>query len=128
MLVSPRLTSRSTPSRKSPACLKPSNTCVLTLTIWSNASIAMAIPFFFNTNICRTNIEDVKQLVEIAHDNGISLTFHVNEAPMMEQSHFKHLHENDTYISTQTFSMVDDLLDWLIDKQRPAHKMVDSLP
>lgn len=24
---------------------------------------------FFNTNICRTNTEDVKQLVEIAHDN-----------------------------------------------------------
>jgi hypothetical protein len=27
---------------------------------------------FFNTNTCRTNIDDVKQLVEIAHDNGIS--------------------------------------------------------
>jgi MoaA/NifB/PqqE/SkfB family radical SAM enzyme len=37
---------------------------------------------FFNTNICRTNIDDVKQLVEIAHNHGISLTFHVNEAPM----------------------------------------------
>ena len=83
---------------------------------------------FFNTNICRTNIEDVKQLVEIAHDNGISLTFHINEAPMMEQSHFKHLHENDTYIRPQDFSMVDDLLDWLIDKQRQGYKMVDSIP
>jgi MoaA/NifB/PqqE/SkfB family radical SAM enzyme len=83
---------------------------------------------FFNTNICRTNIDDVKQLVEIAHDNGISLTFHVNEAPMMEQSHFKHLHENDTYIRPQDFPMVDDLLDWLIDKQREGYKMVDSIP
>jgi MoaA/NifB/PqqE/SkfB family radical SAM enzyme len=82
---------------------------------------------FFNTNICRTNIEDVKQLVEIAHDNGISLTFHINEAPMMEQSHFKHLHENDTYIRPQDFPMVDDLLDWLIDKQRQGYKMVDSI-
>src|SRR5271165_4722355 len=58
---------------------------------------------FFNTNICRTNIDDVKQLVEIAHANGISLTFHINEAPMMEQSHFKHLHENDTYIRRKIF-------------------------
>ena len=33
------------------------------------------------------------------------------EAPMMEQSHFKHLHENDTYIRPQDFPMVDDLLD-----------------
>jgi pyruvate-formate lyase-activating enzyme len=64
---------------------------------------------FFNTNICRTNIDDVKQLVEIAHDNGISLTFHINEAPMMEQPHFKHLSENDTYIRPEDFPVVDDL-------------------
>jgi MoaA/NifB/PqqE/SkfB family radical SAM enzyme len=82
---------------------------------------------FFNTNICRTNIDDVKQLVEIAHDNGISLTFHVNEAPMMEQNHFQHLHENDTYIRPEDFPIVDDLLDWLIDKQRQGYKMVDSI-
>jgi MoaA/NifB/PqqE/SkfB family radical SAM enzyme len=83
---------------------------------------------FFNTNICRTNIDDVKQLVEIAHDNGISLTFHINEAPMMEQPHFKHLDANDTYIRPEDFPMVDDLLDWLIDKQRQGYKMVDSIP
>ena len=74
---------------------------------------------FFNTNICRTNIEDVKQLVEIAHDNGISITFHINEAPMMGKSHFKHLHENDTYIRPEDFPMVDDLLDWA-DRQTAA--------
>ena len=82
---------------------------------------------FFNTNICRTNIEDVKELTKIAHDNGISITFHINEAPMMEQTHFKHLHENDTYIRPNDFPVVDDLLDWLIDKQRQGWKMVDSI-
>jgi len=82
---------------------------------------------FFNTNICRTNIDDVKELATIAHENGISITFHVNEAPMMEQEHFKHLHENDTYIRPQDFPMVDELLDWLIDKQRQGWKMVDSI-
>ena len=80
---------------------------------------------FFNTNICRTNIDDVKQLATIAHDNGISITFHINEAPMMEQGHFKHLHENDTYIRPEDFPVVDDLLDWLIDKQRQGCKMVE---
>src|SRR5208337_805060 len=69
---------------------------------------------FFNTNICRTNIDDVKELATIAHDNGISITFHINEAPMMEQGHFKHLHENDTYIRPEDFPLVDELLDWLI--------------
>ena len=47
---------------------------------------------------------------------------------MMEQDHFKHLHENDTYIRPQDFPVVDDLLDWLIDKQRQGWKMVDSIP
>ena len=83
---------------------------------------------FFNTNICRTNIEDVKQLAEIAHDNGISITFHINEAPMMEQKHFKHFEHNDTYIYPEQFAEVDDLLDWLCDKQRHGYKMVDSVP
>jgi MoaA/NifB/PqqE/SkfB family radical SAM enzyme len=86
---------------------------------------------FFNTNICRTNVEDVKQLAQLAqlaHDHGISITFHINDAPMMEQTHFKHFNENDTYIRPENFSMVDDLLDWLIDKQRQGWKMVDSIP
>jgi len=38
------------------------------------------------------------------------------------------LHENDTYIRPQDFPVVDDLLDWLIDKQRQGWKMVDSIP
>lgn len=83
---------------------------------------------FFNTNICRNNMEDVKQLAQLAHDNGISITFHINEAPMMEQSHFKHLEVNDTYIRPQDFDAVDEVIDWLIDKQRQGWKMVDSIP
>jgi hypothetical protein len=47
---------------------------------------------------------------------------------MMEQSHFKHFHENDTYIRPEDFPVVDKLLDWLIDKQRQGWKMVDSIP
>src|SRR5579864_2875614 len=33
---------------------------------------------FFNINICRTNLEDVKQLTEIAHDQGIATDYHIN--------------------------------------------------
>jgi hypothetical protein len=47
---------------------------------------------------------------------------------MMEQKHFGQLQENDTYIRPQDFSVVDDLLDWLIEKQRKGWKMVDSIP
>jgi hypothetical protein len=57
-----------------------------------------------------------------------TIAFHVNEAPMMEQKHFRHLQENDTYIRPEDFPVVDDLLDWMIDKQRQGWKMVDSIP
>ncbi len=82
---------------------------------------------FFNMNICRTNLEDVKQLTEIAHDNGIATDYHINESPMIEQSHFKHLDENDTFIHPEDFARVDELLDWLIEKNRSGYKMVNSV-
>jgi MoaA/NifB/PqqE/SkfB family radical SAM enzyme len=83
---------------------------------------------FFNINICRNNLDDVRELTQIAHDNGIATTYHINEAPMLEQSHFKHLDENDTYIRPENFSQVDELLDWLIEKNSQGYKMVDSIP
>jgi MoaA/NifB/PqqE/SkfB family radical SAM enzyme len=83
---------------------------------------------FFNINICRTNLDDVRQLTQIAHDHGIATTYHINETPMMEQDHFKHLHENDTYIRPPDFPQVDELLDWLAEKNQQGYKMVDSVP
>jgi MoaA/NifB/PqqE/SkfB family radical SAM enzyme len=82
---------------------------------------------FFNTNICSNNLDDVRQLTEIARDNGIAITYHINEAPMMEQTHFKHLNQNDTYIRPRDFGRVDELLDWLSEKNRSGYKMVDSV-
>lgn len=82
---------------------------------------------FFNINICRTNLDDVRRLTEIAHENGIATTYHINEAPMLEQTHFKHLAENDTYIRPADFPRVDELLDWLSEKNRAGYKMVDSV-
>ncbi|MGH9359836.1 MAG: radical SAM protein, partial [Terriglobia bacterium] len=82
---------------------------------------------FFNINICRTNLEDVKQLTEIAHDQGIATDYHINESPMIEQPHFKHLGENSTYITSEDWSRVDSLIDWLIEKNKSGYKMVNSV-
>src|SRR5437660_9456741 len=71
----------------------------------------------FNINICRNNMDDVRELTEIAHDNGIATDYHINETPMMEQDHFKHLDENVTYLTPDDWSKVDDLLDYLDDKR-----------
>jgi len=46
---------------------------------------------FFNINICRNNLDDVKQLTEIAHEYKISTDYHINEMPLIEQPHFQRL-------------------------------------
>lgn len=83
---------------------------------------------FININICRNNLDDVRQLTEIARDHGISTDYHVNEMPIIEQPHFKHLHDdNPTYIRPQDRPAVCELLDWLIEKQRAGYGMTNSV-
>lgn len=81
---------------------------------------------FMNICICRNNLEDVRQLTELAHDYGIACDYHVVESPMTEQPHFKHLAENPTFIRPQDMPQVDELLDWLIDKQYQGYRMTNS--
>jgi MoaA/NifB/PqqE/SkfB family radical SAM enzyme len=81
---------------------------------------------FFNMNICRNNMEDIKALTEIAHDNGIATDYHINESPMMEQPHFKHLERNETFLTEEDWPRVDELVDWLIEKNKAGYKMANS--
>jgi len=71
----------------------------------------------FNINICHNNMDDVVELTEIARANGIATDYHINETPMMEQTHFKHLDENQTYLTPEDWPKVDALLDYLQDKR-----------
>jgi MoaA/NifB/PqqE/SkfB family radical SAM enzyme len=81
---------------------------------------------FFNINICRNNLDDAKALTEIAHDNGIATDYHINEEPMIGQDHFSHLKDNPTFISPDDWPKIDEVLDWLIEKNRSGYKMVNS--
>jgi MoaA/NifB/PqqE/SkfB family radical SAM enzyme len=80
----------------------------------------------FNMNICRNNMDDIRELTEIAHDNGISTDYHINETPMIEQSHFKHYENNATFLQPEDWPKVDDLLDHLIEKNKQGYIMVNS--
>jgi len=82
---------------------------------------------FFNMNICKNNIEDIKQLTEIAHDSGIATDYHINESPMIEQDHFQHYDNNGTYLTKEDWPVVDELIDWLIEKNKSGYKMVNSV-
>jgi len=83
---------------------------------------------FFNINICRTNIKDVKMLTEIAHQNDIGTDYHLNEAPQefVNIDHYKHK-GNALYLTSEEYEEVDELLDWLIEKQRQGWTMVNSI-
>ncbi len=82
---------------------------------------------FFNINICRTNLEDVQRLTEIAHGYGIATDYHINESPMIEQPHFQHMDDNSTFITPEDWPQVDALIDWIIEKNKSSYKMVNSV-
>ena len=83
---------------------------------------------FFNINICRTNIKDVKLLTEIAHENHIGTDYHLNEPPQsfVNVDHYKH-HDDMLSITRDKYDEVDQLLDWIINKQRQGWPMVNSM-
>jgi MoaA/NifB/PqqE/SkfB family radical SAM enzyme len=82
---------------------------------------------FFNMNICRNNLEDVRLLTDYAHEHRLATDYHLNETPMLEQDHhFKHLNENPTYIRPEDWRAVDELIDWLIARNKSGYQMVNS--
>jgi len=82
---------------------------------------------FFNINITRLNLDDVKLLTEIAHDVGIATDYHINESPMLDQPQFKYNDRNSTYITKKDWPRIDAVVDWLIEKNRSGYKMVNSV-
>jgi len=83
---------------------------------------------FFNMNICRNNLDDIRQLTEYARSHRVATDYHLNETPMLEQDgHFKHLDNNPTYIRPEDWRAVDELIDWLIEKNRAGYQMVNSV-
>ncbi|MDY7037687.1 MAG: radical SAM protein [Thermodesulfobacteriota bacterium] len=83
---------------------------------------------FFNINICRTNIQDVKLLTEIAHQNHIGTDYHLNEPPhsFVDVDHYRH-HDDMLSITPEKYDEVEDILDWLISRQRQGWPMVNSI-
>jgi MoaA/NifB/PqqE/SkfB family radical SAM enzyme len=82
---------------------------------------------FFNMNICRNNMEDIRQLTEIARQHRIATDYHINETPMLTPEHFAHMENNVTYLNPEDWPQVDELVDWLIEKNRAGYKMVNSV-
>lgn len=82
---------------------------------------------FFNICICRNNLDDVKQLTEIAHECRIATDYHICESPMYSYDHFRHLDENPNFIRAEDWPKVDALIDWLVEKHEAGYKMVNPV-
>jgi len=82
---------------------------------------------FFNICICRNNLDDVKQLTEIARECRIATDYHLCESPMFRHSDVRHLRDNPTFIRPDDWPAVDALIDWIIEKNRAGYQMVNSV-
>ena len=78
---------------------------------------------FFNINICRNNLEDVKILTEYAHEHRIATDYHIDGTPMLEQDEeFKLVSENPAYFRPEDWRDLDGLIDWIIQKNRAGYQ------
>jgi MoaA/NifB/PqqE/SkfB family radical SAM enzyme len=83
---------------------------------------------FFNINITRINLDDVKALTEIAREHGIATDYHINESPLTEQQHFDRLDGNSTYLTEEDWPRVEELIRWILDKHDSGYKIVNPKP
>jgi len=79
---------------------------------------------FFNINITSKNMDDVKKLTEFARANDIATDYHINEMPQIEKLYFKH-HNHDLCVGPDKYKEADELLDWLIEKNKQGYNMIN---
>jgi MoaA/NifB/PqqE/SkfB family radical SAM enzyme len=83
---------------------------------------------FFNINICRSNLKEVKLLTEIAHQNQIGTDYHLNEPPhnFVGLDHYRHM-DDMLSITPDAYQELDELLDWIIERHRMGRPMVNPI-
>lgn len=80
---------------------------------------------FLNINITRDNLEDVKQLTEIAKNYAIGIDYHINEPPIVDAA--SDGSRDGIWITENEIADVDRLIDWLVEKNRAGYNMVNSI-
>jgi MoaA/NifB/PqqE/SkfB family radical SAM enzyme len=81
---------------------------------------------FLNINITQKNVKDAKTLTEIAHSYGIATDYHINEPPLMKYDTYQH-EDDGAWITEKESQAVDELIDWLIEKNQQGYTMVNSV-
>ena len=79
----------------------------------------------FNVNITPRNVEDVKELTEIAYRDRVNVDYHVVEPPLNDQPHFATSRDEIGFLPDD-YRKVDELLDWLLAKYRQGYNIANS--
>jgi len=81
---------------------------------------------FLNINITKKNVKDVKELTEIAREYSIATDYHVNEPPVIKYDTYQH-EQDGAWITEKEIQGVDEVIDWLIEKNLQGYTMVNSV-
>jgi MoaA/NifB/PqqE/SkfB family radical SAM enzyme len=81
---------------------------------------------FFNINITRRNLDDVKRLTEIARDYAIATDYHISEPPLPDDPDRDHC-DDGAWITEEAIADTDAVIDWLIEKNAAGYNMVNSI-
>ncbi len=81
---------------------------------------------FLNINITQNNLEDARRLTEIAHGYGIATDYHINEPPVIKYDDYDYELDGG-WITEDGVDAVDELIDWLIEKNLQGFTMVNSV-
>jgi MoaA/NifB/PqqE/SkfB family radical SAM enzyme len=81
---------------------------------------------FFNINITRKNLDDVRQLSEIAHRHKIGMDYHIAEPPLIEHGYYRHK-DDGLWVDREHWKQFDELIDWIVLKNRQGYTMVNSV-
>ena len=77
---------------------------------------------FFNMNICRNNLDDVRQLTEIAHDTASPPTTTSTKLPCWRPTISSTSTTTSPTSAKKIWPKVDELVDWLIDKNKSGYQ------
>lgn len=81
---------------------------------------------FFNINITSRNIDEARMLTEIAREHNVGTDYHINEAPVVEQEHYEY-GDRGLWITPEHYEKVDELVDWIVEKNQEGWPMVNSI-
>lgn len=81
---------------------------------------------FLNINITGRNVQDVRRLTEIARNYNIATDYHISEPPPIQYEGFDSERKN-VWIGSSEVKAVEELIDWLIQKNLTGYTMVNSI-